>query len=425
MHQAVEPPGEVRTDYETLCALAERLGVLEAFSEGRDADEWVRHFYDTTRANLAEKGVELPAFEEFWEAGRVELPTPPLRRALDFAALRADPAAAPLPTPSGRIELASATIAGFGYDDCPGHPAWMEPAEWLGSDLARRFPLHLISNQPRDATALPVRQRQLQPGLQGQRPRADPAASRRRPRARDLRRRRRARVQRPRRLSRGSGARRQPAALGRAALDGCLVGSRLAGRSERAGSPRQPQRADAGQGHLAPGAGADRTDGAGRARALRRPAAGGRGVHAARVARAPCREGRARVRQRRPDGRPARGAHDRRRAALPSGGSGRAGGGARGAAPARRRPAAARGRARAADGRDQHLRRHAAPAAPDRGAGHPRGARRARAASKTSSCSSPPARTAATPTPSCARCSATRCSRPCASSITMPATTRR
>jgi biotin/methionine sulfoxide reductase len=24
----------------------------------------------------------------------------------------------------------------------------MEPAEWLGSDLARRFPLHLISNQP-------------------------------------------------------------------------------------------------------------------------------------------------------------------------------------------------------------------------------------------------------------------------------------
>src|SRR6185312_6095816 len=149
MHQAVEPPGEARTDYETLCALAERLGVLEAFSEGRDADEWVRHFYETTRADLVEKEVNLPAFEEFWEAGRVELPTPPLRRALDFAALRADPAAAPLPTPSGRIELASGTIAGFGYDDCPGHPAWMEPAEWLGSDLARRFRLHPADAQAR------------------------------------------------------------------------------------------------------------------------------------------------------------------------------------------------------------------------------------------------------------------------------------
>jgi biotin/methionine sulfoxide reductase len=149
MHQAVAPPGEACSDYETLCALAERLGFLEQFSEGRDADEWVRHFYETTRADLHGKGVELPGFEEFWAAGRVEMPTPERHRALDFAALRADPAGSPLPTPSGRIEIASATIAGFGYDDCPGHPAWMEPAEWLGSPLAERFPLHLISNQPR------------------------------------------------------------------------------------------------------------------------------------------------------------------------------------------------------------------------------------------------------------------------------------
>jgi biotin/methionine sulfoxide reductase len=148
MHPAVPPPAEVCTDYETLCALAERLGFLEEFSEGRDADEWVRWLYETTRENLAGEGVELPAFEEFWDAGRVPMPTPPLRRDLDFAALRADPAGAPLPTPSGRIEIASAEIAGFGYDDCPGHPVWIEPAEWLGAPRAQRFPLHLISNQP-------------------------------------------------------------------------------------------------------------------------------------------------------------------------------------------------------------------------------------------------------------------------------------
>jgi biotin/methionine sulfoxide reductase len=41
------------------------------------------------------------------------------------------------------------TIDGFGYDDCPGHPAWMEPAEWLGFDKAARHPLHMVSNQPR------------------------------------------------------------------------------------------------------------------------------------------------------------------------------------------------------------------------------------------------------------------------------------
>jgi biotin/methionine sulfoxide reductase len=66
-----------------------------------------------------------------------------------FAAYRADPQAHPLKTPSGRLELFSETIAAFGYDDCPGHPVWLEPAEWLGSERATVYPLHLISNQPR------------------------------------------------------------------------------------------------------------------------------------------------------------------------------------------------------------------------------------------------------------------------------------
>ena len=65
-----------------------------------------------------------------------------------FEDFRRDPNAHPLKTPSGRIEIFSSTIAGFGYDDCPGHPVWIEPAEWLGGKLAARYPLHLTSNQP-------------------------------------------------------------------------------------------------------------------------------------------------------------------------------------------------------------------------------------------------------------------------------------
>ncbi|WP_203595425.1 MULTISPECIES: molybdopterin dinucleotide binding domain-containing protein [unclassified Salipiger] len=38
---------------------------------------------------------------------------------------------------------------GYGYDDCPAHPTWLPPKEWLGADLAKTFPLHLISNQPK------------------------------------------------------------------------------------------------------------------------------------------------------------------------------------------------------------------------------------------------------------------------------------
>ena len=65
-----------------------------------------------------------------------------------FADFRNDPISHPLVTPSGRIELFSETIASFGYDDCPGHPAWLEPAEWLGSGKSERYPLHLLTTQP-------------------------------------------------------------------------------------------------------------------------------------------------------------------------------------------------------------------------------------------------------------------------------------
>ena len=67
-----------------------------------------------------------------------------------LAAFRADPAAHPLKTPSGKIEIFSEKIASFGYDDCPGHAVWLEPIEWLGSKTAERYPLHMLSDQPTD-----------------------------------------------------------------------------------------------------------------------------------------------------------------------------------------------------------------------------------------------------------------------------------
>jgi biotin/methionine sulfoxide reductase len=149
MHKAVEPPPGVRSDYEVFAELSRRLGSGESFTEGRTADEWVRELYDRTRENLRPQGVELPTFDEFWTSSRIDIGAPPPRRlAGSFEALREDPEAYPLDTPSGRVEIFSATIDGFGYDDCAGHPTWMEPREWLQAPAARRFPLHLVSNQP-------------------------------------------------------------------------------------------------------------------------------------------------------------------------------------------------------------------------------------------------------------------------------------
>jgi len=89
----------------------------------------------------------MPDFETFWRAGRVDL-SPPEELSTFMAGFRADPVAEPLATPTGKLEIWSDTIAGFGYDDCPGHPRWIEPTEWLGAGLTESYPLHLVSNQP-------------------------------------------------------------------------------------------------------------------------------------------------------------------------------------------------------------------------------------------------------------------------------------
>ncbi len=146
--QAIDPVGEARSEYDIYRGLAERLGFADSFTEGRSEMEWLRHLYDVYRQRVAKDGIEMPGFDAFWEKGHFELPQPDAPP-IPFADFHADPQAAALNTPSGRIEIWSETIAGFGYDDVPGHPTWMEPVEWLGSEKAARFPLHLVSNQPR------------------------------------------------------------------------------------------------------------------------------------------------------------------------------------------------------------------------------------------------------------------------------------
>ncbi len=144
---AIEPVGDARDDYDIFAALAHRLGFGEAFTEGRTSGEWLRHLYDGFR----DAHDDLPPFDEFWAAGSVAYPDKPPIGDTDhvfLGAFRADPEADPLPTPSGRIELFSETIDGYGYDDCAGHPRWFEPYERLGTAAAERFPLHLVSNQP-------------------------------------------------------------------------------------------------------------------------------------------------------------------------------------------------------------------------------------------------------------------------------------
>lgn len=136
---------EARDDHEIFADLAARMGVGEAFSEGRDADGWLRWIWDGCRKVAADEGFSLPEFEAFRALGRIDLPQLVEERD-SLSAFVNDPEVHPLRTESGKLTLFNHRIAAMDLDDCPGHPAWLEPVEWLGR--AASDELHLISGQP-------------------------------------------------------------------------------------------------------------------------------------------------------------------------------------------------------------------------------------------------------------------------------------
>ena len=158
MHRAVAPFGESRSDHHIFAGIAERLGYGATFTEGRNERAWLEFLYARWAERAAKAGTALPDFATFWEAGFAEFPA---RKNVQvfLQGFRDDPVANRLSTPSGRIEIYSERIASFGYDDCPGHAAWMEPVEWLGAMKVVADPaagtqssagwLHLLTNQPR------------------------------------------------------------------------------------------------------------------------------------------------------------------------------------------------------------------------------------------------------------------------------------
>ncbi|AUV03584.1 trimethylamine-N-oxide reductase TorA [Enterobacteriaceae bacterium ENNIH1] len=150
MKRVVPPRDEARDDFEVFADLSElwEPGGRERFTEGKSDLAWLETFYDIARQRGASQQVTLPPFAEFWEANTlIEMPeSEENARFVRFADFRRDPQAHPLKTDSGKIEIYSARIAGFGYADCPPHPMWLEPDEWHGNALPEQ--LQLLSAHP-------------------------------------------------------------------------------------------------------------------------------------------------------------------------------------------------------------------------------------------------------------------------------------
>ena len=150
MPQLIAPLGEARDDYDIFAGLAARLGAGDRFTEGRDAEGWLHHLYEGYRESAQKVGLELPDLKGLRAQNWIQLPIRDVGYVPSFLTrFRNDPVGSALNTPSGLIEIFSEAVDSFGYADCPGHPVWLPPSEWLGTANATA-PLHLVSPQPGD-----------------------------------------------------------------------------------------------------------------------------------------------------------------------------------------------------------------------------------------------------------------------------------
>ena len=151
MPKLIEPVGESKNDYTIFSELSQKLGFHKEFTEGKNDDEWIEHLYNEFQVFMEKSGTQCPSLDELKDKSWITLPVAGKEFASKpFQEFRKNPEESPLQTPSGKIEIFSEKIDSFGYSECPGHPIWIEPDEWLGSNLTENFPYHLVSPQPND-----------------------------------------------------------------------------------------------------------------------------------------------------------------------------------------------------------------------------------------------------------------------------------
>jgi len=149
--KCMEPKGESKTDYEVVCLIAERLGLLKKYTKGRSVQEWIRFGYDHSEV------APLISFDKLKEKGYYVVPVDPewKKNKPGLLGFYEDPENNRLTTPSGKLEYYSQALAEHFPDDNerPPVPHWIEKSEShderLSGERARNYPLLIMSNHGR------------------------------------------------------------------------------------------------------------------------------------------------------------------------------------------------------------------------------------------------------------------------------------
>jgi len=149
--KCIEPIGESKSDYEIVCMIAERFGLLEEYTGGKSIEEWIKIGFETS-------GVQhLISWEEIKEKGYYVIPTDPDWKKYPAGMIDyyENPEENPLNTPSGKLEFYAQGLAEHFPDDDerPPVPHWVpcgeSHQETLVCERAKEYSLLICSNHPR------------------------------------------------------------------------------------------------------------------------------------------------------------------------------------------------------------------------------------------------------------------------------------
>ena len=149
--KCIEPVGESKSDYDIVCLIAERLGLLKEYTEGRSVQDWIKYGYETSGVQ------DIVTYEELEEKDYWIVPTDPKWK--DYPPglknFYEEPEKNPLQTPSGKVEFFSQNLAKHFPNDKerPPVPHWIPYGESHQESLlhprAKKYPLLIMSNHGR------------------------------------------------------------------------------------------------------------------------------------------------------------------------------------------------------------------------------------------------------------------------------------
>jgi molybdopterin guanine dinucleotide-containing S/N-oxide reductase-like protein len=149
--KAVEPIGEAKSDYEIVCMIADKLGMLNEYTHGKTIPQLIKESYQLSGVR------DMVSWETLKKKKYYIVPTDPdwKTRKPGMAPFQEDPKENPVKTPSGKLEFYSQNLAKYFPDDKerPPVPHWIPQGETHQESRdhyrANIYPLLMTTPHPR------------------------------------------------------------------------------------------------------------------------------------------------------------------------------------------------------------------------------------------------------------------------------------